>query len=352
MGVAIGYESYLAFGMQTTFNSPVTPAITASHLRAGPVFSPRQAQQPRQTTTQTMPRAGQLWRTMGLVDFSTRFEFIFNDTVWLPLLTAAFKKRVKTGGSAPFTHTYGVLNPPIDGGVDNTPAGFFYDHGLTIRHTLTNVATFLVQDCCVNRFQMVMEANKPLEFEISGVGQKMAISSPISFVDVTGTLATWEHAYQNGTPTPAAGLYVGAANPPTTAIVPNKVTLTLDNNLRFAPFIGTASGLELKIPVRTDYPTARLEFDMDFDDVSATDALSIMTDYLTLPTPVNENVSAKYFLDANNSIRVKASGSVKPGIIDQPSIKVDNNGPVGFAYGINVFPDTLGDFALEQMTAA
>lgn len=346
MGVAIGYESQVAFGMQTAFGAVATPTITASHLRAGPIFSPRQAQMPRQTTAATMPRASQLWRTMGLVDFSTRFEMIFNDTVWRPLFTAAFKKRVS--GTGPFIHTYTVNNPPIDGGVDNTPPNNFYDHGLTIRHTLLNVATFVVQDCCVDRFQMVMEANKPLEFELSGVGQKMAVSSPISFVDVAGTLATWEHLYA----TANSGLYVGAANPPTTAIVPNKCTFALDNKLRFAPFLGTPTGLELKLPVRTDYPTARFEFDMDFDDVSATDAVSLMTDYLTLPTPINENLQATYYVDATHSIQLKATGSVKPGVIDQPSIKVDNNGPVGFGFGLNIFPDTIGDLAMVHVTAA
>jgi len=345
MGVAIGYESNVAFGQQTVFGTAVTPAITASHLRAGPVFSPRQAMQPRQTTASVMPRAGQLWRTMGLVDFKLSFEMIFNDTVWLPIFTAVFKKRVKAG-AGPFTHTMTVNNPPIEGGTDGTPAGTFYDHGLTIRHTLTNVATYMVQDCCVNQFQMVMEANKPLQFDISGVGQKMVVSTPISFVDVTGSLATWEHMYASAN----AGLYVGAANPPTTSIVPKKCTYTLNNNLRFEPFLGTGSGLELKIPTRTDYPTSRVDFDMDFDDVSATDGVSIMADYLNSPIPITEDLSAKYYLDANNALQLKATGSVKPGVIDQPSIKVDNNGPVGFSFGLNIFPDTLSDLSLVETT--
>lgn len=346
MPVGIGYESYVAYIMQTAFGSVGVPTITASHLRSGPVFTPRQSQQPRQTTTQAMQRASQLWRTMGLVDWSLRFEVIGNDTVWLPLWTAAFGKRVNSG-AGPFIKTYTVQNPPVDGGTDGSPASNFYNHSLSIRHTITGVATYLVQDCCVNRFQLIMEANRPLEFEMSGVGQKQAVSSPISFVDVSGTLATWEHAYA----TANGGLYVGSANPPTTAIVPRRVTFTLDNNLRFEPFLGSPTGQELKLPTRAGFPTARLEFDMDFDDVSATDGVSIMADYLTTP-PTNENIRIEYFIDANNSYELKATGAVKPGVIDQPQIKVDNDGVVGFTFGLNVFPDALADLSLVQTAGA
>lgn len=346
MSLAVGYESYVAYGMQTAWNTPITPTITAAHMRTGPVFRPRNSQQPRVTTIQVMPRASQLWDTMDLVDFSLRFEYIANDTAFLPLLTSAFGKRIKTGASAPFTHEYILVNPPVDPSTADA-GGSFYNRALTIRHTLTGVATYLVQDCCIDQFSLIMEANAPLFFECSGVGQNLASSSPVSFSDVTGTVLTWAHAIKGTN----SGIYVGATNPPalngTEYMVLKRSTFTLNNNLRFEPFLGAASGQELKKPHRNGFPTAQTSFEGDFEDeASVTDAVQILTDYIG---SVEKNFRAVYYLDANNSLEMLVSGSTKPGVIDSPQINVGNEGVVGFTFNLNHYPDTMDGTTSSNM---
>jgi len=335
MPIALGYESYATFGMQTAFGTPVAPTITIAHLRTGEPIAPEQAQKPRESTARVMPGADQLWRTMATCDFNYDFEWIANPTAWLPILRAAWGHELKAG-AGPVTHTYNVNNPPVDGGTDTGTD--FYNHGLTIRHTLTGVRTYEIRDACVTQWYLSCEADNPIHMGISGKGQNFQDgASPVSFTDVTGTLFTWEHLYAAS---PNSGIFAGAANPPTTAIPLRSFKAQLDNNLRFVPFIGTASGLEMKLPTRDNYPAFTIECETDFDDISATDAVSIMTDFVTR---TQENIQIKARVDANNIIDLKASAaSNRPGVINAPRIRANSPGPVQFSFRYDVYPAVVG----------
>lgn len=349
MALGIGYASYVSYIQQTAFGSVGTPSVTAAHLRTGEIFAPRQTKNPRVTTTSVMPKASQTWTTMGLVDVNAEFEFVgtTDHAAFAPLLTGAWGQRVRAASASDFTHTYTVINPPVDAGTDGTPAGYFYNHGLTMRQTIhdgtTAVATYVVQDICINRLTITMEANQLLRFGVQGTGQKMASSTATSFSDVTGTTFSWIHAIAGAN----SGLYVGVADPPTTAVLAKRVVFTLENNLRYEPFLGAASGLELKLPTRNGFPTARIEYEMDFEDTSGTDAVQLMTDYLA---GTNQNFSVKYYVAASNYVELKCTGSVDSGVIDTPRPVVNSDGAVGFNFALNLYPDTTSNLSMVVMS--
>lgn len=348
MAKAVGSRSYIAFGMQTAFGTVQTSLTTAAHLRTGTVFSPRQANQPRLTTGTIMPRASQYWQAMDLTDVDLGFEYVYHDTAFLPIFTAAWGKRVKTGASAPFAHQYLLNDPPVDTAVADG-GGTFYGRGLTIRQVLhdgtSSLLATVVKDVCINTFTMDMPANDSMKFSFTGTGQDFAVSSAPSFTDVSGTTAAWADARETGN----SGLYVGTTFPTSTAALARRVQFTLNNNLRYEPFLGAAPGLELSTPHRAGFPSAQFEFEMDFENVlvAGRDAVDIMTDYTN---NVRNNVRVEYFLDANNSIEIYLGGTVDGGIIDSPQPVFSNEGVVGFTFTLIAAPDDMTAGSGDDLT--
>jgi hypothetical protein len=351
MGVGIGRASYIAFGMQTAFRTVQTSLQTAAHQRQGSIFTHRSVHNPSETTAQIMPRADQLWKTMGLVDFDVTFEYVANDTAFLPLLTGAFSKRIKSAGPAPFTHTYVMVDPfvgPADAGSN------FYNHGLTVREIVhdgtTDIAPRVVQDICINRFVLTMEANERLRYQMTGTGQKHLASSAPAFSQPTGTVLAWPHAYTTGS---NGGVYVGVANPPSTPIVCRRAVVTVDNNLAFDPALSTASGEELAVPARAGWPSVSADFEMWAEDAaSGTDMVSIFTDFAA---ETKQNMRAEYYVDANNSLEFIAGATNDIGVIRDPKPVYAGPGKVGFTFGLDFYPiaaagDGTDDLKLVQTT--
>lgn len=333
MPVALGAESYVAAGMQTAYGTPVAPTITLAHLRTGNPITPRQGQQPRISTARIIPGADQLWTTMKTVDFSYQFELIGNATAWLPWFRQAWAHELKAG-AGPFTHTYNLVNPPVESGTDT--ATDFYSHAMTMRHTFasngTNIATYEVRDACINEMTMGCEANSTYRVGFSGTGQNFQSATAVAYSEPAGTPYAWNHLYASP---PNSGIFTGGANPPTTAMPVKSWQFTLNNNLRFEPFLGTASGSELKLPTRAGFPSAFIDFVMDFDDVSTEDAVTLMTDFLT---PTTRNVRIEAYIDANNSIELLASAATKPAVITDPQFGVNSEGPVEYRTRFNLYP--------------
>lgn len=347
MTIALGAESYVAFGMQTAFGSAVAPSLTLSHLRTGQPTTPRQGKQPRISTSRVIPGADQLWNTMKLADFDYEFEVLGTAAAWLPWLRGAFAHELKAG-AGPVTHTYNIQNPPVDPTTADT-ATDFYNRALTLRHTLasngTSIATYETRDCCIQEFFFSCEANSTARFGFSGTGQNYQTASAIAYAEPAGTTLAWEHFYA----TANGGIYSGAANPPTTAMPVRSFKYTLNNNLRFMPFLGTGSGLELKKPSRNGFPTMTLEVLMDFDDDSSTDAVSIMSDFIAATT---HNVRIEGYIDANNGVELLASAATKPGVLADPKINVVSEGVVEFGHTVNIFPAASTTDAKLVLTTA
>jgi len=345
MGKAIGRASYIAFGMQTAFRTAQTSLTTAAFIRTGSIFSTRQTNNPRLTTGSIMPRASQLWKTMSLTDFDVTLEYVTNDTALLPLLTGAFGKRIKSG-AGPFIHTYCLVDPPVDNPTADG-GGSFFNRALTIREIphdgAGGLAPRVVQDVCINRLVFTMEANAQLRFQLSGTGQGYAASTAPSFTDISGTTMAWQHAIAGAN----SGLYMGAANPPTTAFLVKRAVFTLDNNLRYEPFLGAAAGQELALPTRAGFPSSQVALEMDFDDISSTDAVSLFTDFFA---DTKENFRAEYFVDANNSLELIATAaSVRPGVIDDPKAVYSGEGVVGYTMNLLFFPDDMTAAATDDL---
>jgi hypothetical protein len=343
MGKAIGRASYIAFGQQTAFGTVQTSLTTAAFIRTGSIFTTRQTQNPRITTGSIMPRSSQLWSTMSLTDFDVTLEYVTHDTALLPLLTGAFGKRIKSG-AGPFIHTYIMTDPFVD---QADGGGTFYNHSLTVREIphdgSAGISPRVVQDICINRFVLTMEANAQLRFQLSGTGQKYVASSAPAFTDITGTTLAWQHAIAGAN----SGLYMGSANPPTTAFLAKRVTFTLENNLRYEPFLGAASGSELALPTRAGFPSAQCAFEMDFDDISSTDAVSLFTDFFAT---TKENLRIEYYVDANNSLELLATAaSVRPGVIDDPKPVYSGEGVVGFNFNLLFYPDDMTGAATDDL---
>lgn len=358
MSLAIGYASYVSFIGQTAFGAAGVPTVTAANMRTGNVFTPRQSQAARVTTTSIMQRASQLWTQVQLTDFTTRFEYA-SSASWKQLLTAAWGKRITTATDVP-PRTYSLNNPPVDtASVDTTT--IFYNRGLTMRHTLhdgtTNVRTYEAKDCNITRFQMFFEANRPVEFEVSGTGQVFTDGAAApTYSDITGTLLTWTHASKSVN----SGLYISPTNPPALngndGTIIRRATFTLDQNLRFEPFLGPTAGQELKLPTRAGFPTANLEIEADFDGggTNIVDAVDIVTDFFNKTA---RNLRFRYYVGATDYIDLQATGTVAPAIVDEPKPLQNSDGAVGFSARYLIFPDTgatsttSGDLTLAVNTA-
>jgi hypothetical protein len=356
MGVGIGRASYIAFGMQTAFRTVTTSLQTVAHQRQGSIFTHRSVLNPSSTTAQIMPRADQLWKTMGLVDFDVQLEYVANDTAFLPLLTAIWGKRIKTGGAPPYTQTYVMIDPFVDAGVDNTPAGSFWNHGLTIREIVhdgsADISPRVVQDVCINRAVFTMEANERLRYQLTGVGHKHLASTAPAFSQPTGTVAAWNHAYTTGS---TGGVYVGVANPASTPLICKSHILTIDNNLLFEPALSTPSGEELHIPARGGWPSVSSEFELWAESGAAgTDMTDIFTDFLA---ETKQTMRSEYFIDANNSLEFIAGGTNDIGAIRDPKPVYAGEGKVGFSFGLDYYPiaaagDGTDDIKMVQTAGA
>ena len=358
MGLGLGYKSYVSYIGQTAFGTAGVPTTTAANLRTGAVFSPRASQQARMTTTSTMQRASQLWSTVKLTDFTFRFEWVQNP-LWRQLLTSAWGKRITTATDVP-PRIYSLNDAPVDPSTADTTT-IFYNRGLTIRHTIhdgsANVRTYEAKDCNITRFQMFFERDKPVEFEVSGVGQALvdAAAAP-TYTDMTGTLVTWTHAGFGAN----SGLYIHTANPPALGTAAGQVilaraTFTLDHNLRFDPFLGTAAGSELKLPTRTTFPAASLELEADFEGgLTGMDAVEIVTDFVNSTA---KNLRIRYYVGATEYFDLQATGATAPAIVDEPKPLQSSEGVVGFSARYKIFPDTgpnstaSGDLSLSVNNA-
>lgn len=356
MGQAIGAASFIAVGQQTVFGTVQTTLVTMAHIRTGSVLTFPQSKRPRQTTSSIMPKASQTYDAFKRANFDVQLELVPHDTAFLPLLLAAWGRRLKTGAGPPFIHTYTLWNAPVDGGTDGTPTGTFYNHSLTVREILgdgvNTLSPRVVQDICVDKFTLTMEQDAQVKMQFSGTGQKHAASSAPSFVDVSGApfFATEANATGN------SGVYVGTANPPTTALLAKRVIYTMNNNMRYIPFLGATAGADLKTPTRAAYPDAQFQIEMDYEDTSGTDAVQLMTDFIA---GTQQNVRIEYYRDANNSIELIASGATKPCVIDDPRPVYNGEGVVGFNFNLLVYPELIGDptatndnLKLVQTTAA
>lgn len=351
MSVAIGYASYIGFGQQTAFGVPQTTLVTAANMRSGTVFDPGQSMNARVTTTSTLQRASQLWKSVPLTKWSARFEYV-SSASWKALLLAAMGRRLEAG-AGPFTRTYILNNPPVDSSVaDGTPASTFYHRGLTIRHTLhdgsAEVKTYVAQDCSVDQLQLFFETNKPVEFEVSGTGQVFAASTAPAYTDITGSLMTWAHAGKSAN----SGLYISSVNPPALNGVDwiplRKATLTVGHNLLFEPLLGPSAGLEMQTPTRNGFPSVMLEIEGRFDGgTSQVDAVDIVADFIAQTA---KNVRLTYYIDANNSLEVLCSGTVAPAIVDSPKPIQGSDGLVNFSARYLFFPDVITDFSIVAKT--
>lgn len=345
MPKAVGSRSFVAYGMQSAFYTAQTTLVTAAHLRSGTVLSPRQGEQPRLTTGSIMPRSSQYWTAMALVDMEVGFEYVFHDTAWLPWLTASWGKRIKTGASAPFNYQFLLNDPPVDPSTADS-GGTAYNRGLTIKQTLHDgtaaLATIQAKDVCINTFTMEMPANDSMKIRFTGTGQNYTTSSAETFTDVAGTTAAWNHAIQSAN----GGLYVGTATPPATAVLARNVTFTLDNNLRYEPFLGAAAGNELSVPHRAGFPSARFDFEMDFENTTGKDAVDLITDYVN---KTRQNCKIEYYLSANESVEIILTGSTDGGIVDSPKPVLQNEGVAGFTFTLICAPDEMAAGASDDL---
>lgn len=349
MPVASGIGSYMCPAMQTAFGSAAVPTITLAHLRTGAPYTPRQQRRPRISTAKIMPSAAQLWSGVDLVDFTYDFEITSSVSAWLPLLRASWSKESATA-VAPNVRTYSMNDPPVDTGTDAAgPPALSYNHALTIRHSHTSggtdIDTIEMRDCCVNEFYFSCAADETFRYGISGTGQNFQDATMVAFSEPVGTPYAWNHLIAGAN----SGIYSGTANPPTTAMPVKSFKFTVNNNLRFQPFLGNATGLELKLPCRNGYPTAMVEYEMDFDNVSTTDAVTLMTDY---HAATNHNIRIEAYIDANSSLELLASGSTAPGIIDSPVTNVGSEGPVSFTFRQLIYPNTLSTDLTMVLTTA
>lgn len=333
VGLGVGSSSYVSFGLQSDFRTAMTPTITASHRRSGSVFTSRQTQTPRESTTGVMPKASGLWQRMGLVDVAVEFDVVPHDTAWDPIWTAAWGKKYAPVGTV---DTFALHNPYIDSA--SPPADTTFFEGLTMRETVgagsVDVLTRVVQDICINQFQLTFEADAPVRMNITGTGQKMAISSATSFSEITGTTLAWPHLISSAN----GGIYVDTANPAATKLVCRRAVFTLDNNLSFEPQLGAATGEELRTPSRAGWPSSSVAFEMWAEDhTSETDMVTIATAHIN---NTKENCRIEGWIDATHSIELIMGQGADIGVVDDP--KPVYNGPavVGFTWNLLFFPET------------
>lgn len=333
VGVGVGSSSYVSYGLQTAFRTVQTSLVTASHRRSGSVFTTRQTQTPRESTTGIMPKASGLWARMGLVDVAVEFDYVPHQSAWHPWLLAMWGKQYAPAGTV---DTFGAHQPYID--ATSPPADTTFFEGLTLRETVgagtVDVMTRVVQDISINQAQFTFEADAPVRMSFTGTGQKIAMSTATSFSEITGTTLAWNHLIESAN----SGLYLGTANPAASAAVARRVVFTFDNNLSFEPQLGALTGEELRTPSRAGWPSSSFAIEAWAEDqASGTDIVTICTDHIA---NTKNNVRIEGFISATASLEIILGQGADCGVIEDP--KPVYNGPavVGFTYTIAAYPET------------
>jgi hypothetical protein len=237
-----------------------------------------------------------------------------------------------------------VVSPKFDSAADSDPT--FYDHTLTYHVILTDGTTVVdklsVKDVIITSFKWSGENNSTTTMAFEGTGRTLAasgIGSP-AFTDQAGTLMSWGYA-ANATP---GGLYMDTASPPVTLWKVRKFDFTLSQPHTFETGLGATAGGEMFTPFRTSPPTAVLNWETFYEDVTGKDPVQNMADYIA---GTRQGVIVNYRLDAQNYIRLSGHGSVDPAIVNSPKIDFGSQGAVTFGASLEIFPDTVTDLAMD-----
>lgn len=352
-----GFNRWFSYAPQTAHGTKnASPTTAMVPLRGGSIFQPNPITQRRADAINALAPKSFYYTVPKIVPWQASF-YVTNPTTahktLRDFLRAVYGRETLAVGP-PITKTFDVFDPLVDGATDT--ATVLYGRVMTLHEqvddsTGVKISSDEVQDAIVEELAVTWEPDQPVRFDVSG----MASDYQDDMVDVTpvypdGQLFTFAHVRDVAV---NAGLRIGTANPPVAAdnVIFSRATLRIRNEIRYTPFLGNGTTKQVRIPTRNGPMQITLEVVMDVE--SATASLYDSSDakaHFVDGTGVNCRFLT--YIDANNIMDFKSTGTTAAGFIESSQQAAQNEGAMQYTFGYRVAPAALADTSLVFTTVS
>jgi hypothetical protein len=358
--ISKGFGRFLCLKDQTAFGTKATGlATTIVPLRGGGIFEPNPFRELREDALSVLPPNSHRYDTPRLVPWSAQVLLV-NPTSATPavrsFLKALFGKETALTGP-PITKQYDIYDELIDGGTDGTPANTNYGRALTLHEECqtsagTKIYADEVQDATVDEVQFIFEPRKPVVMAVRGQACDLQPgATTISPAFPAGSLFTDKHLKN----TANSGLRIATANPPTTAgnVIYSRATLTISNSLRYEPYLGSATGIQIAKPTRNSTMSITLDVVMDVKDATSNewDADDATTAWSADP-PTALNIDMLAYIDSSNIFEFKASAATPAAYVNSIRRTAQGFGVMQYTAQLVVAPAALADVFIKLTNAS
>jgi len=206
-----------------------------------------------------------------------------------------------------------------------------------------------VQDAVVNELQLIWEPDRPLVMEVSGIASDLVVgASDIAPADPTGPVHLWDDVVESAN----SGIRINTTNPPVQAdeLVASRVTFTMRNNLRYAPFLGNVAAQQARIPVRNGFISAMLEVVGDVEDTAAN--WNSADAALAFQNKTGLNLDLLSYVGASDILELKASAATQAAWVETFEFSAPNEGAMQCTSRYQIMPAALADFTLKITSAS
>ncbi len=354
MAIAQGFNHFLSWKPQTAFGTKATGLTkTIVPIRTGQTFDPQPFYENRGTVVASIGSVAQTYNKAKVLPWGCTLELInprtANDTV-RDFLRALYGREDITTIS-PFTKTYQIADPLIDGGTDT--ATVLYGRALTVHEQCdksdgTAIFAHEAQDCVVDTMEITWEPDAPVLIRLSGQASDVqGGASDITPSSPTGSLHTWEHTKN----TANSGLRIGTANPPVAAdnVIFARATLRMRNAIRYAPFLGLSAGPQVRFPTRSDMVKMEFEVAVDVEDAVASqyDAADMFSHW---QNKTGVNIDLLSYIGATEIFEFKASAATAAALLRQIRYETPNLGAMQAVAVFDILPAAQATDAIIKIT--
>jgi hypothetical protein len=358
MPKAMGYKRFFAWKTQSAFGTKATGLVNTQYpVRGGPIFTPNPYLSDRVAVYQAIPKKSNKFTVPKIVNWAVEMELI-NPTLAIPTLRDFLKGwfgREVTAAGPPLTKTYDTFDDVIDGGTDGSPANNNYGRAITLHEqadTYANAAIFAheVQDCAVDRLEAIFEPGQVSRLRASGLGADLQDDQTDLAVIADGSFGG-VHTYDQVRNTANSGLRIGTANPPTTSdnVVFARATLSLNNKLRYEPWLGESNAQSLHLATRGDHPDIMLAIvtDVEAGVASQYDSEDIV-DHWVAGTAVNIRLLS--YISANEIFEFAATAATAAAYVESFQYLTDGPGPMRAEATFKIAPAAITDPIVKLTT--
>lgn len=354
MAVALGANRFFAYKSQTAHGTKASGFTTSMvPLRNGSIFKVNPILKARADAINVIPPFSNYYPVPKVVGWQAAFYLTNPTTAHVTvrdLLRTMFGRETLVTGP-PITKTYDWYDPVIDGGTDTGTV--LYGRCLTLHEQSdksdgTAIYAHEVQDAVMEELKITWTPTDPVMIEMSGLASDLLDGQ----TDITpsypdGSLFHWQHVRDTTT----AGLRIGTANPPTATdnVIFSKAMLTVQNKMRYLPFLGNGTTKQVRQPARDDQTSVTLDVTMDVEDAVASqyESAGVITDW---KNGAAVNLDFLTYIDANNILDLKASAATKSCFWETFEQTAQGYGAMQFAGTLRFAPAALADSFIKLTT--